>query len=110
MTKSSDNPSKLNKEVKMTRLEKRFWHRVEKSDGCWTWLGGNGGSPYGRFQIDGVRLFAHRLSYMLNVGSIDSDLVINHVCLNKRCVNPSHLEAVTPQKNTEHYQDNRYGW
>jgi hypothetical protein len=78
----------------------RFWGRVNKTDGCWLWTAGTRCNGYGRFEMMGVTYAAHRLSYMLCVSPIPDGLQIDHLCRNHGCVNPDHLEAVTPQVNT----------
>lgn len=77
----------------------RFWAKVEKTDGCWLWTGATNRAGYGEFQ-DGVQqMLAHRLIYEWVVGPISRGLVLDHLCREPRCVNPSHLEAVSDREN-----------
>ena len=76
----------------------RFWSKVEKSDGCWLWTAGTSGK-YGSFRIDGSATTAHRVAYALEVGPVPEGLVLDHLCRNTLCVNPSHLEPVTIAEN-----------
>lgn len=80
-----------------------FWSRVEKTDGCWVWRGRivkhryRGG--YGIFDIAGKSKLAHRISYEWLVGPIAEGLELDHLCRNRSCVNPAHLEPVTHEEN-----------
>lgn len=67
---------------------------------CWTWTGAANGSGYGCVKANGKVQLTHRLAYELLAGQIPTGLQIDHLCLNKRCCNPAHLEPVTARVNT----------
>jgi hypothetical protein len=81
-------------------LEDRLWPRVIRGDGCWTWTG-TLNKGYGRIIYQGRQLMVHRVCWELLVGPIPSELSIDHLCRNKACCNPSHLEVVTLSENTK---------
>ncbi len=75
----------------------RFWAKVQRGgeDECWLWTGATSSDGYGRFAAVGRRLYgAHRIGFLLFAGSIPEGAVIDHLCRNRRCVNPLHLRAV----------------
>ena len=79
----------------------RFWEKVNKESGggCWSWTGYlNFG--YGRFRLQGKHWRAHRLAYSITVGRIPDGKVTDHLCRNRSCVNPEHLEIVDSRTNT----------
>jgi hypothetical protein len=70
------------------------------TDECWEWQGSRFINGYGRLYVNGVAFYAHRLAHEHFVGPIPNGLVIDHLCRNKLCVNPTHLETVTSGENT----------
>jgi hypothetical protein len=71
----------------------RFWSRVEKTDGCWLWIGTKTSSGYGYFIPQGrKRVAAHRFSAALHFGMFDQRLHVLHLCDTPACVKPAHLE------------------
>lgn len=77
----------------------RFLTFVEKTDTCWNWTGSQNGHGYGRFRINGIWEPAHKASYILHGGTYIKGMDIDHLCRVRHCVNPKHLEQVTPQEN-----------
>lgn len=78
----------------------RYWNKVAKiADGCWNWTGSGRGHGYGGFTIGDDDVYAHRVSFMLFYGAIPPDRELDHLCRNRRCVNPSHLECVNHREN-----------
>lgn len=80
----------------------RFWQKVRKTDNCWVWTAAINNCGYGAFSYnkDMKGIPAHRASYMLFVGEIPKGKQVDHLCMNRKCVNPEHLELVSSQENT----------
>lgn len=86
-----------------TSIVERFFSKiiVNPKTQCWEWSGTKR-SGYGRITTGGVRgsvVSAHRFSYEHHIGPIPAGLVLDHICQNRSCCNPSHLEPVTNREN-----------
>ena len=84
----------------------RFADKIALTDsGCIEWIAGTQGEGYGQFfrgrTVPGEhgKIAAHRWSYEYHVGPIPAGMEIDHLCRNRLCVNPEHLEPVTSQEN-----------
>jgi hypothetical protein len=77
----------------------RFWEKVDASGDCWEWTANRHSQGYGKFNLQGKTVMAHRVAWELLVGPIPEGLTIDHLCRNEPCVNPDHLEPVTMQAN-----------
>lgn len=76
-------------------LPDEFWARVVPTGFCWEWRGTITHEGYGVVSVLGQQHKAHRRAYELLVGPIPEGLHIDHLCRNRACVNPDHLEPVT---------------
>lgn len=84
----------------------RFWEKVSIGD-CWEWTGAKDGCGYGMVNpfeskkrvVGSTR--AHRVAWELLVGPMADDLEIDHLCKNRLCINPDHLEPVTHRVNVQ---------
>lgn len=72
--------------------------RIDATTGCHVWTGSLINSGYGRLR-SGDEVLAHRVAYALARGPIPSGSVIDHLCRNRACVNPAHMEVVTNKVN-----------
>jgi len=78
----------------------RFSEKTRVVGDCIEWTGTIDKYGYGQFRpTGGSNMGAHRWSYEYHVGPIPEGLQIDHVCRNRKCVNPEHLEPVTAREN-----------
>lgn len=68
---------------------------VIDANGCWCWTAAKSRPGYGYFYFDGHLRLAHRIAYEHWTGPIPDGKEIDHVCRNRSCVNPAHLEAIS---------------
>src|ERR1043166_2281264 len=69
---------------------------------CIVWTGALDWKGYGKVGLNGQVLGAHRVAYKLVHGDIPDGLQVNHLCRNRACINPGHLNLVTSRENTMH--------
>jgi len=80
-------------------VTERLWSRVEQFAECWEFTGANNGTGYGVISVNGRMVVAHRVAYEEMITEVPAGLMIDHLCRNRRCVNPWHLEPVTNREN-----------
>lgn len=80
--------------------EARFWAYTRAiPDGCWEWQGSLDQEGYARFQVGQKIVKAYRWSYEQFVGPVPDGQVLDHLCRNRACVRPDHLEPVENREN-----------
>lgn len=97
MTRRSYLPERVRRNA--SPMERIAHHvRIDEA-GCWVWQSYIMPNGYARLTVDGEVHYAHRFAYEAFVGPIDAGLHIDHLCRVRNCVNPAHLEPVTPKQN-----------
>jgi len=95
---------KVTKKIKLNDVDTfRFIDKmvVNKQTKCWEWIGAKNDLGYGYFWLDNVAgvVRAHRLAWVMANGNPNGKLELDHLCRNKACVNPKHLEQVSASEN-----------
>jgi hypothetical protein len=94
------DPNTVTKIYGKTPVE-RAMHYVQKGAECWEWVGSRDRMGYGRISVSGIPVLAHRLVYEAHRGDIPEGLELDHLCFNRGCVNPDHLDPVTHKVNMQ---------
>ncbi len=93
------------RKINRSTFESVFEHYKNKinfqSNDCWIWKGGDNGNGYGRISIGYFNTTrpVHRVFYELKHGEIPVGLEPHHICKNRRCCNPAHIELKTHKDN-----------
>lgn len=104
--RAAGGPAPSTGKVAVTReMVARLEARIERPDGpagCWLVRGSTCTSGYARITLAGATDLCHRIAYAALHGSIPAGSHVHHdVCNTKRCCNPWHVRAATPQENTQ---------
>lgn len=82
-------------------IKERLVSRITENNECWEWVSPITKNGYGVLSVENKVQLAHRVSYEAYKGTIPKGLQIDHLCRNRCCINPEHLEAVTAKENTK---------
>jgi len=79
--------------------DEMFWARVDKTGECWIWTGARNPNGYGVVRRRPKRWLVHAYAWTEEHGPVPEGLELDHLCRNRICVRPSHLEPVTHAEN-----------
>lgn len=82
-------------------LAERFYSKIQKTDTCWLWVGAKTSQGYGMLKVnrDTKTERVHRIALILEGIHIPDNMVVDHICRNRLCVNPKHLRIVSTGTN-----------
>lgn len=85
----------------MDRLPAHILDKImfEPTTGCWLWIASTTWGGYGQVAVNRKPKAAHRVVYRLLRGEIPDRMTCDHLCRNRACVNPDHIEIVTQRIN-----------
>lgn len=83
----------------MKTAAERFWSKVNKTHFCWEWTASRHPDGYGHFGINGRIMGAHRWAFEQERFPIPEGFELDHLCRNRACVRPDHLEVVSHKTN-----------
>ena len=96
----------VNGRKNLDNVRERILAGVKVAEGdCWVWQRGRYTNGYGQIRVGGKTRQTHRVAYEIWKGPIPTGLVLDHLCVNRPCCNPEHLEAVTYAVNNQRAVD-----
>jgi len=82
------------------QIATRFLSKIDRQQTCWLWLGRKNHAGYGLFDVGATTERAHRMAVRIFSGkNLPANRVVDHLCGNRSCVNPGHLEVVSQATN-----------
>ena len=91
-------------------LPLRVWRKLRIVGECWRWTGAMQSAGYGAVKVDGKAVLVHRFVYEKLKGPIPNGTLLDHLCHNRWCARPAHLEPVSNHENTMRGERWRRPW